>query len=143
MPNIQTGMARQPSPPRRIWTIVDEAGMPICEFNHDTFSNILNGARVKFIDDDSRPGMAEQVWSVSDVDPLVGAAMPANGATDLAYVQLELYVMNKLMVDLLNQRSGSPSAISQLNVRMAQIKEALNDIPEQRATIQTLRALGL
>lgn len=143
MANVQTGIARQPSPPRRVWKIVDDADMPICEFNHDTFSSILNRARVKFIDDDSRPGMAEQVWSVSDVDPLVATAMPANGATDLAYAQLELYVMNKLMVDLLNQRSGSPSGISQLNLRMSQIKKALNGMPEQRATVQSLRTIGL
>lgn len=143
MPNIQTGIARQPSPSRRIWTIVDDDEFPICQFDHETFSNILNRARVKFIDDDIRPGMAEQVWSVSDVDPLVESALPAKGATDLAYAHLEFYVMNKLMVDLLNQRSGSATAVSLLIARMAQIKAALNAMPEQRATIHTLRTIGI
>ena len=142
MPTIKTGIAREPNGGDSIWDIVSN-GTPICQFSHLTFSQILNGASVRFIDDDSNPGMAEQVWSASQVAPLVESAIPANGATDLAYGQLEVYVMTKLMADLLNQRSGGPSTANQLQNRLTQIQRALDDMPERRATVLTLYRLGI
>jgi hypothetical protein len=142
MPIIQTGMASEPQGGSQTWDIVDN-GTAICQFSHLTFSHILNGASVKFIDDDSNPGMAEQVWSASQITPLVKSAIPAKGATDLAYEQLEIYVMNKLLADLLNQRSGGPATANQLPSRLMQIKNALDGMAEQRATARTLNRLGI
>lgn len=142
MPTILTGTARDPGTGTPIWDIVDN-GTPICQFNHSTFSHILNGARVKFIDDDSNPGMAEQVWSASQVDQLVQSAIPTNGATDLAHQQLEVYVMRKLLADLLSQRTGGPATAAQLPPRLVEIKNALEALPAQRATAETLQGLGI
>jgi hypothetical protein len=142
MPIVQTGVAFEPHGGGPIWDILDN-GNVICQFSHLTFSHILNGASVKFIDDDSNPGMAEQVWSASQVAPLVESALPANGATPLAYEQLEIYVMSKLLADLLNQRSGGPTMANQLPNRLAQIQRTLDDMTEQRATARTLHRLGI
>ena len=114
MATILTGTARDPGGDALIWSIVNGGATVICRFSHLTFSHILHGASVKFIDDDSNPGMAEQVWAATQVDPLVDAATPANGATKLARERLEVYVMNKLLADLLSQRSGGPSTAVQL-----------------------------
>lgn len=143
MPTILNGTARDPGGGAVIWGIIDANGTAICQFSHLTFSHILHGALVKFIDDDSNPGMAEQVWAATQVEPLVSAAIPANGATNLARERLEAYVMKKLQTDLLNQRSGNPAMSNQLVVRLTQLQSALNAMPQQRATGPRLRLLGI
>ncbi len=143
MPNVKSGIAKRTSTGNPVWDIVNGNGMQICRFNHSRFPHIGPNADVKFIDDDLIPGMAESVWSIHDVNPLVASAIPDNGATALGHERLEFYVMYKLTLDLLNQQSGITPANGQLATRMGQIKNALNAMPGRRATTTTLRAIGV
>lgn len=143
MPKVKIGIAKKMSADNPIWDIVNSNGMQICQFNSSRFPHIGPNVDVKFIDDDLIPGMAESVWSIRDVNPLVDSAIPENGATALGHERLEFYVMYKLTLDLLNQQNGSSAPNSQLAARMNDIKNALNAMPGQRATTTTLRAIGV
>jgi hypothetical protein len=143
----QSGTAFDPNFPSTgaigIWDIRDGHGTAICQFDHDLFPTILHGAAVKFVDDDAFPGMAEEVWAASQVDPLVRSAVPDNGATTAGLEHLERYVMRKLGHNAFVLLSGGSSTLTALNARLGVIRSNLNARPDRRATVPALRHLGV
>lgn len=143
MPKVQTGLAIDPDNGSDIWQI-EVSPVGLCRYNHSVFPSILHRTKVKFIDDDAFPGMAEMVYSEVEINNLARLAIPSGTTSTPAALEiLEIYIMRKLLSDRLRVALGLPSLQPNLQARLDQINAAVLAVPSKRLTVSILTGLGI